>query len=456
MSKSVSKLIVEAVESNHMIAAGERIVVGVSGGADSMCLLHFLMSVKEKYSLKLTAAHINHNLRGDEAMRDQRAVEDFCRQHNIECRVLSADIKKLCAETGQGTEECGRKVRYDFFNSLCGENGKIATAHTMSDSVETVLFNLARGSGLKGLTGIPAVRDNIIRPLINITRQQVEQYCEENKIPYVTDSTNLTDEYSRNKIRHTVVPQLKSINPGAEYAVKRMSSIIEEQLGLTNSLAAELQNSAAVKNGYSCKSLCSAHFVVAKQAVINILNKAGCKSYEERHIELIMQALKDGGAVNLPKGYTAAAGQGIFRVYKQTEDSTPENFKIAVIGKENKSIVINEQKINLKFFTKQKYDKIKRVHKILVNNVIDYDIIHGETLFRTRQPSDIYKQYGRGVTKPVKKLLIDEKIPKEKRSSLLMLACGSEVIWLQGFGVSEKYKITDGTKTVLVVEAEGI
>ena len=118
MSKSVSKLIVEAVESNHMIAAGERIVVGVSGGADSMCLLHFLMSVKEKYSLKLTAAHINHNLRGDEAMRDQRAVEDFCSQHNIECRVLSADIKKMCAETGQGTEECGRKVRYDFFNSL--------------------------------------------------------------------------------------------------------------------------------------------------------------------------------------------------------------------------------------------------------------------------------------------------------------------------------------------------
>jgi tRNA(Ile)-lysidine synthetase, N-terminal domain len=138
-----------------MLVYGDRIVTGVSGGADSMCLLHFLVSHAESFSAEIIAAHVNHNLRGDEAMRDQKLVEKYCASLGIKCEVLSADINSISEKNGESCEECGRRIRYEFFERLCGEKGKIATAHTLSDSAETVIFNTVRGTGLKGLTGIP-------------------------------------------------------------------------------------------------------------------------------------------------------------------------------------------------------------------------------------------------------------------------------------------------------------
>ena len=180
MSNNIRDIIYNTAVNGGMISQEDTIVVGVSGGADSMCLLHFLLSVRNELNLNIIVAHINHNLRGKEALRDQSFVESTCKALNVECRVLSADINKISAETGKSSEECGRKIRYEFFNSLAEKNGKIATAHTLSDNSETILFNIARGTGLKGITGIPRTRENIIRPIIDITRQQVEEYCREN------------------------------------------------------------------------------------------------------------------------------------------------------------------------------------------------------------------------------------------------------------------------------------
>lgn len=459
MSNSINDIILKTITDNNMIVSNDKIVVGVSGGADSMCLLHFLISIKYKFSINIIAAHINHNLRGAEAVRDQTLVECFCRQRGIECRVLSADINKICSQTGEGSEECGRRIRYEFFKELSGISGKIATAHTLSDSAETLIFNIARGTGLKGLQGIPNVRGNIIRPLINITRQQVEEYCSENNIKYITDSSNLTDDYSRNKIRHAVVPVLKDINPGFENAVQKLTAIVSEQLNLVNALAENLLVKAKIPNGYSCQKLLEADKTVLKQAIINVLNRYGCNEYAEKHIRLIVEIISNYGVIQLPNNFVVSTKQGIFRVYNKDENEEKaycnDNYNV-LMPQKSTTVVINEQKINVKIITKQAYDEILTVNKFLVNNSVDYDIIHFETMFRTRAKKDVFKQRGRGVTKTLKKLFTEAKIPQENRDKILLLAYQNEVVWLQGVGVSENYKVTSNTKTVAVIETDGL
>ncbi|MCM1544504.1 MAG: tRNA lysidine(34) synthetase TilS, partial [Ruminococcus sp.] len=168
--------IISTIEKYDMLTNVKSVVVGVSGGADSICLLHFLSKIREKYGIVLSAVHINHNIRGEEAKRDENFVRCFCNSLGIECHVFSIDVPKLAKDLSLSEEECGRKVRYECFNKINAD--AVAVAHTLSDSIETVIFNLTRGTGLKGVCGIPPVRDNIIRPLIEITRDEVEEYCE--------------------------------------------------------------------------------------------------------------------------------------------------------------------------------------------------------------------------------------------------------------------------------------
>ena len=208
-----------AVEKYNMLSPGAAVIAAVSGGADSMAMLLFLMKISERYSLSLTVAHVNHGLRGEEARRDEEYVRSFCEKNSLRFEVLHADVAALAKQSGETCEECGRRVRYEFFESI-DKNAKIATAHTASDNAETMLFNLARGSSLKGLCGIPPVRGNIIRPLIFCTREDIEAFCRENSLDFVTDSTNLTLDYSRNKIRHIAVPALKEINSALQHLMR--------------------------------------------------------------------------------------------------------------------------------------------------------------------------------------------------------------------------------------------
>ncbi|MBQ9109096.1 MAG: tRNA lysidine(34) synthetase TilS, partial [Oscillospiraceae bacterium] len=190
----------------HMLTQGDFVAVGVSGGADSVALLSLLCCLRGELDLTLVACHINHNLRGAEAKRDEDFVRRLCDRLGVECRVLSADVAALAREEGRSVEETARQVRYRFFAETAGKRGKIATAHTAADNTETVLLNLARGSGLRGLCGIPPVRGNILRPLIGGTREQTEAWCCQNGLEWVEDSTNAADDYTRNRLRHHAVP----------------------------------------------------------------------------------------------------------------------------------------------------------------------------------------------------------------------------------------------------------
>ena len=213
-----------AIKKYDLLSGGDSVIIALSGGADSVTLLSVLNSIKEKYNLKLYAAHLNHGIRGEEADNDEKFCKVLCENYNVQLFVKHIDVPKLCTEQKISAELCGRNERYKFFDELSAKlNAKVATAHTASDNAETLLFNLCRGSSLAGAAAIPPKRGNIIRPLITLTRNEIESYCAENSLSYVTDSTNMSDSYTRNKIRHKVIPALKEVNPQAESAMLAFS-----------------------------------------------------------------------------------------------------------------------------------------------------------------------------------------------------------------------------------------
>ena len=222
--------ILECVKEYNMLSSGDTVFAALSGGADSVAMTHILLTLTKEFNFSLRAVHINHNLRGDEAMRDEQFVRELCKKWYIPLTVESHDVAAIAKESGQSCEQAGRAVRYEVLARHCAQvpQGKIATAHTFSDVMETMLFNMIRGTSIGGLSPIPPVRNNIIRPLIGVLRCDVENYCKQNGLEFVTDSTNLSCDYSRNKIRNIVIPALRQINPSLEKAMQRLSSLASE------------------------------------------------------------------------------------------------------------------------------------------------------------------------------------------------------------------------------------
>lgn len=445
--------ILTTIQKYRMFEAGGRIVAGVSGGADSMCLLHFLFNLREQWNLKVIAAHVNHGLRGEEADRDEAFVRGWCMEFDVPFEVLHADIKTLAKERGQGTEACGREERYRFFSELAEKYGAcVATAHTASDNAETVLFHLIRGTGMQGLCGIAPVRGNIVRPLIETTRKEVEAYCRENNVPYLTDSTNLSDDYTRNRLRHHLVPLCKEFNPGFERGALRLSESLSQDNAYLLAQAQDALDKARLENGtYDCKILAALPVPVLSRAVMLCAQKPGCRCLEQVHIHCVCKAIRDGnGACDLPCGLYAAVSQGMFRIIPK--EKPVEKWEIPL----SKAVSLTKynKKLSVAVCSKMEYDKKTKFNKKLLNNAIDYAIINKHSSFRTRREGDTFSQAGKNGTKTVKKLFNEYKIPREQRGKILLLAQGSEVLWIDGFGVSLNAAVSDKTHRVLIINVE--
>lgn len=224
--------VLKTIETYNLIEKNDKIVIGVSGGPDSICLLHVLYGLKERLGIEIVVAHVNHMLR-DVADLETEYVQKFCKKLGIECYVKKADILEISKTQKKGTEEVGRQVRYDFFDEVAKKtnSNKIATAHNSNDRAETVILNILRGSGLSGLKGIEPIRDNkYIRPLINTDRQDIENYCNDNKLEPKYDKTNNENIYTRNKVRNTVIPYIKKeFNPNIIKTINRLSSLATEE-----------------------------------------------------------------------------------------------------------------------------------------------------------------------------------------------------------------------------------
>lgn len=421
--------------NNALLTDSDKVIVALSGGADSVSLLHFLISIKEKYNLTVYAAHLNHNLRGEESQRDENFVRTLCEKYGVELFVKSVDIGKIAEENKIGEELCGRYERYNFFDELSKKLGaKVATAHNASDNAETVLFNLCRGSSVKGVCGIPVKRGNIIRPLLCVTREEIESYCKENNLEYVTDSTNLCDDYNRNKIRHNAMPVFREINEDFENAVLRFCSSMTDIYEYLSEISEKELKLAKTEYGYSCEKLLSFDKAVLKFALMKLIKESGADA-QTIHIELIISAMETGGSVNLQNGFTCVCSQKTLRIVKENEEA--EDFEYP----------FNSFK-EIKYFSKE---ELKNVHNMFANDLIDCDIITDETVVRHKRAGDTFTLPNRKVTKPFRKLLIEMKIPKEIRNNLLVVANGSTVLWAERVGVSLQGKISPNTKRAVKI-----
>lgn len=230
----MNQKVLETIRKYNLIEDGDKIVLGVSGGPDSICMLDNLREVKEEQIIEfeIYVSHINHMIR-EEAIDDEKYVQEYCKKYNIECFVKRADVQKIASEKKIGTEEAGRKVRYDFFEEVLQktESNKIAIAHNKNDKIETIIMHLLRGSGLSGLKGIEPIRDNkYIRPLLECERTEIEQYCEDKKLNPRIDKTNFENEYTRNKIRNIVIPYIKKeFNPNIIQTLSRLSDLAADE-----------------------------------------------------------------------------------------------------------------------------------------------------------------------------------------------------------------------------------
>lgn len=421
----MNRLVKNTINKYNMLEYGDRVIVALSGGADSVSLLHMLNSIKEEYNLTIIAAHINHNIRGEEALRDEEFCKDLCKQMNIELFVKSVDIPLLAEQNKISEELCGRNVRYAFLEELSGKfNARIATAHTASDNAETLIFNIARGSSISGVSAIPPVRGRIIRPLIEATREQIEIYCCENKLEFVTDSTNLEDEYTRNKIRHSVIPVLKTLNPKFEQAALNLSENAAELCEYINSKTNKALEICKIGFGYDCKCLLSLDKPILKNAIVTICKNGGAENIEYIHINLIIDILKTGGALSLGGDATAVVKQNIFRIVSNDNKELFLERNIVI----NSEFVWNKKKYSVKE-KPFKNDEEKQFY-------LDPSLNFNNAIFRLRQSGDKFTYPFRKITKPLRKALNEMKIPSELRDSLLVLAIDNQILWCEGLGVS--------------------
>ena len=428
------------IEKFNLLEGVSSLAVGVSGGADSMCLLEILSKLKQEYDIILKVVHINHNIRGEEALRDQKLVEDYCQQFGIDCLVYSVDVPALSKEMGIGEEECGRIKRYECFAKAGCD--AVATAHSLSDSIETMMFNLIRGTGVKGLCGIPPRRDDIIRPLIDCTRKEIESYCEKNNIPYVTDSTNLTDDYTRNFIRHNIVASFSRINENFENAIAGAMETLRSENAYMEHCKDELLNLADIGNCYKTSVLHSAYSAVRRRAIAEILSRYMQKDIEKRHIDLVDEAIVKGeGKIEITKDLYVVVTD--FSLSFQSKIYEAEEWKS--VG-DNGTFNTPSGRFHIEVASSAEYKNI---------NAVDGDKIKGDLYMSSRKDGDSFFNSKRQNTKTLKKLFNEAKIPCAERNNVAILRDDKNLIWIDGFGTDGKYLPDINSKNVLIIKKEG-
>lgn len=462
MQNIVKKYIIQ----EKLINKGDHIIIGLSGGADSVCLLHMLYCLKNQFGgFSISAIHVHHGLRGEDADKDAEFVQELCNEFGIECGVFFFDIKEEVKKLKMSEEEAGRFIRYSVFEKEIKKYaaGKIAVAHHKNDQVETVLFNLFRGTGLTGLSGMHSKRDNIIRPLLCISREQIEKYININNLKYRNDSTNFLDTYSRNKIRLNIISYIeKEINSNIVEHVYETSCIIksEEEFIIQYVDKVFEKNVKYKENKYVIliDDMVLEHIAIQKRLIRKIIFTLSnqLKDIQSIHVNKILDLICKpvGKKITLPNKV----------IVEKSYDSL--EFMIRLNNKINneknlieQSLVIPSEQslptINKILKTKiLNYEKNMIIPKKVYTKWFDYDKIKITLFLRNRQQGDyISIQNNRGTIgrKKLKDYFIDEKISIEQRNNILLLADGKHVVWIVGYRISEDYKVTNETKRVLQV-----
>lgn len=460
------------VKKHRMIAPGDAITAGVSGGADSVCLFYFLLWYQKKVPFTFSVIHVHHGIR-KEAGDDAAFVEALCKEHKIPCKVVYRDIREMAKKMHLSEEEAGRIARYEaFYENMelhrqeSTKGNRIAVAHHKNDQAETVLFQLFRGSGLRGIAGIAPVRDEIIRPLLCVERKEIEDFLEKREIPYMTDATNLLPIYARNRVRNQILPIAASINQQVVGHIAQTAELVSEADAYFEKYASDYCSQKCMKSEsgkYTLRvsELLKEEHILQRYILFHCLkNITGQKKdLTGSHMEAIEKLLSSNGSrkIQLPYGMCVEKCYDLLSFWKRTD----EKMLPLEDTKRKQELTYHLYEGMEETALKELYEKIRNNTQNVYTKWFDYDKILSEctkcqqTLsVRTRLPGDYLVISQNGHRKKLKEFLIEQKIPKEKRDRIPLLVIGNEVLWIIGYRRSESYFVTNETGKILEIQCK--
>lgn len=465
----MNKKVLSYIENNKLIKEKDKILVAFSGGPDSLCLLNMLNELRKELKIEIGAAHLNHLLRGEDAFKDEEFVIKTCKELGIPCYVKRVDINKYSKQYRLSSELAGRNARYDFFEEIVKKDkfNKIATAHNANDQAETIIFRLMRGTGLEGLGGIKVCReDKIIRPILCLTREEVEDYIKQKKLKPRIDKTNFEKIYNRNKIRLDLIPYIReNFNEDIVNTLNRMSLLIQKDNAFIERLSIKVYNKYCKKDSDNKFLVIEKKLFKEDEAIITRVIKNALVEYSKSHYDFEMKHIYDildlarketGKVIHLPKNICAENIYGDIKINCRVKEEIINNKEDVVVDKkhiEQEKIKFNDYEFTMSIIK----GNINNLLDLKESNLIKYfdlDKIKDNISFRTRKNGDKFTPLGMKSKKKLKDIFINMKIPKEDRDLIPLVCFNDEISWIVGLKISDEFKVTNNSKDILKIVAK--
>ena len=471
----------ETIEKYHMIRPGMKILAAVSGGADSVCMLLVLEAYRRQVPFELEAVHVEHGIRGEESRADAAFVERLCSERGICCQVVSCDAPEAAGRLHMSLEEAARTLRYEILRKICREHGcdVIATAHHAMDQAETVLWNLARGTGAAGLAGIRPVSGDLIRPMLEITREEIEAILRDCAVTYRTDRTNADMAYTRNRIRGVLLPWMEqNLNRQTARHICRAAEHVRGLQDFADRMADEAEKncirqgrSGAGSPGTDAMELLLAPFAgldpylqgeVLRRCIARCRDGKGLKDIGAVHIQMLrdLVCMPCGKQVHLPGiRVCRESGKLVFSkigAREKAEDRPQAHFPLfdPGTGQLVPEFSISPWLVKAAVKARQDVETDEIFREKTYTKFLSYDTITCNVCFRTRRPGDFLVVNAQGGRKKLGDYFTDRKVPAAQRDSLWLLADGSRILWIPGYRIGEDVKVTADTRQILVLELE--
>ncbi|MFA4827886.1 MAG: tRNA lysidine(34) synthetase TilS [Thermodesulfovibrionales bacterium] len=444
------------IKKHSMLREKDRVLAGLSGGPDSVCLLLLLNQLKDEYKLDLHAIYIDHGLRPEEIPAEIKFCKKLCENLNISFITKSVDVISYAKELGLNKQEAARELRYKAFDEIAFEKGanKIAIAHNADDQAETFFMRILRGSGQKGLSGIPPLRGKIIRPLIEIERNEIEEFLKSSSQSYVVDSSNIKKDYFRNWLRLSVMPEFQRKNPDLINTISRMSDIIREEdnyleLIVTKTLMKLIPKKTDKTIELFLVPLENMDRVILRRVLRRAIDAVkGLRGISFIHIEDIIGLIKNGDSgdrLYLPKGIRVIKGYSTLIL---TSDLPVKlgTYSLEVPGE----VILREAGILIKSSIEEHRAEGKAQEKSVA--IFDADKVKAPLTIRARKNGDFFYPAGFGKKKKLQDFFVDEKAPRDERDKIPLVLSGENIVWIAGYRGDERFKITSDTKKIVLLE----
>jgi len=448
--KKLETEILNFIDRYKLISDGEKILLGLSGGPDSVFALNFFIKYKNRLKIELASIHFNHMLRGEESDNDEKFVKELCKSNDIELHVMNLDVKKYSRENNYSIEEAARYLRYHEFNSMMKKTGcsKIVTAHNCNDNTETILLNSIKGTGLSGYSGIPVKRDNVIRPFLSVTKNEIIEYLDNNNFKYCKDSSNYSEDFQRNYLRINIIPEIENnLNPSLhkcvlntslnlQSAMKYLNGLIEKillQSLITGENFVDLDlNHAEMDNEYLLgevlKNICSNHLKIEfnRKLFVQVLELKNGQVGKQFDLENNWQAIKERGSIR----------------FCHTSKVSEDQEMILRAGEmvEMNGVRIGCENLESDFEAEMQDDE---------SEIISADKLDDIFILRKWKSGDYFQPLGMKGTKKISDFLTEQKVPSSDRNNYLVLTNNETIVWVVGLRISDKFKLTDKTKKAI-------